>query len=204
MIKTHVFALILALFTAGLVSFVVPANVADAHTKQPTCRVVDHNNGCRMTGHADLMTIRHDVSTDGKSAGVIKVADDYIGLTERANRRQLMDLFDFAFEHRIDPARTRWCAAFVNGVLAKSGKKVTGSATAASFLKWGKRTTTPSVGDVVVLGLRGGGASHVGFYMGTTKINGQKFVKVLGGNQRNSVKVAYYPAGKVIQYRKAS
>lgn len=204
MIKTHVFALILALFTAGLVSFVVPTNTADAHTKQPTCRVVDHNNDCRMTRHAEPMTINQDVSMDSKSAGVIRVADDYMGLTERANRRQLMDLFDFAFEHRIDPARTRWCAAFVNGVLAKSGKKVTGSATAASFLKWGKRTTTPSVGDVVVLGLRGGGASHVGFYMGTTKINGQKFVKVLGGNQRNSVKVAYYPAGKVIQYRKAS
>ncbi len=205
MIKTHVFALILALFTAGLVLVVVPANVADAHTKHTTCRVVDHNNGCRMTGHADSMTVnQEDGSASSKSAGVIRVADDYIGLTERANRRQLMDLFDFAFQHRIDPAKTRWCAAFVNGVLAKSGKKVTGSATAASFLKWGKRTSTPSMGDVVVLGLRGSGASHVGFYMGTTKINGQRFVKVLGGNQRNSVKVAYYPAGKVIQYRKAS
>jgi uncharacterized protein (TIGR02594 family) len=149
-----------------------------------------------------------DHSTKSKATATgsrtISVADDYIGLTERANRRQLMNLFDFAFTHRIDPSRIRWCAAFVNGVLAKSGKKGTGSALAASFLKWGTRTTNPSMGDVVVLGLRKGRASHVGFYMGTTKIKGQKFVKVLGGNQSNSVKVTYYPASKVIQYRKAS
>lgn len=201
MIKKHVFALILALFTAGVVSVTVPTNVADAHTRDATCRVVDHKNDCRRN---DGRSAKEYAEPSPTSSGVIRVADDYIGLTERTNRRQLMDLFDFAFQHQIDPSRTRWCAAFVNGVLAKSGKEVTGSATAASFLKWGKRTTTPAVGDVVVLGLRGGGASHVGFYMGTTKIKGKTFVKVLGGNQKNSVKVAYYPAGKVIQYRKAS
>lgn len=137
------------------------------------------------------------------SGGVIGVADDYIGLTERANRRQLMGLFDFAYNHQIDPARTKWCAAFVNGVLAKSGKKSTGSATAASFLSWGKRTSRPSNGDIVVLSFKGKRASHVGFYMGTVTIKGQRFVKVLGGNQKNSVKVTYYPANRVVQYRTA-
>lgn len=203
MIKKHVFALSLALFTAGVVSVTVPANMAEASTKQSTCRVVDHNNGCRAVRYGDRK-VRDQNDTTDSSSSTIRVADDYIGLTERANRRQLMNLFDFAFDHRIDPATTRWCAAFVNGVLVKSGKKSSGAATAASFLRWGKKTANPSMGDIVVLGLRGGGASHVGFYMGTTRINGQKMVKVLGGNQKNSVKVTYYPIGKVIQYRTAS
>lgn len=137
------------------------------------------------------------------SGGVIGVADDYIGLTERANRRQLMGLFDFAYNHQIDPSRTKWCAAFVNGVLAKSGRKGSGAATAASFLTWGKRTSRPNNGDLVVLSFKGKRASHVGFYMGTVTIKGQRFVKVLGGNQKNSVKVTYYPASKVVQYRTA-
>lgn len=137
------------------------------------------------------------------SGGVIGVADNYIGLTERANRRQLMGLFDFAYNHKIDPVKTKWCAAFVNGVLVKSGKKSSGAATAASFLTWGKRTSRPVNGDVVVFSFKGKRASHVGFYMGTITIKGQRFVKVLGGNQKNSVRVTYYPASKVVQYRTA-
>lgn len=220
MIKKHVFALSLALFVAGIVSVTTIGN-AEARQKR-TCHThyQSEHRFNRWHCHTTDELSRHDtastkssdkpgnISPDrtmdaGRGSNTIRVADDYIGLTERANRRQLMNLFDFAFDHQIDPSRTKWCAAFVNGVLVKSGKKSTGSATAASFLKWGKRTSAPSMGDVVVLGLRGGGASHVGFYMGTTKTNGTRFVKVLGGNQRNSVKIAYYPVAKVLQYRTA-
>lgn len=191
MIKKHVFALSLALFTAAVVLVTTSVVPAEASSRQTTCRSVDHNKTCRMQ--------RHVV----KTSNPIGVADDYIGLTERAHRRQLMGLFDFAYDHKIDPSRTKWCAAFVNGVLVKSGKKGTGSATAASFLSWGKRTSKPATGDIVVLSFKGKRASHVGFYMGTITVKGQKFVKVLGGNQKNSVKVTYYPIKRVVQYRTA-
>ena len=185
--------------------------VAKTHRKSVTKKAATKTYASKRTKHVVVAkrAVKRNtyagkvVDVRPTSGGVIGVADDYVGLTERVNRRQLMGLFDFAYNHRIDPAKTKWCAAFVNGVLAKSGRKGTGSATAASFLAWGKRTSRPGNGDIVVLSFKGKRASHVGFYMGTVTIKGQRFVKVLGGNQKNSVRVTYYPANRVVQYRTA-
>lgn len=135
------------------------------------------------------------------SGGTIGVAKAYVGSSERGSRGRLMGLFNFAFDHKIDPARTPWCAAFANAVLKKSGKKGTGSLAAKSFVSWGKKTHAPKNGDVVVL--KPGSRYHVGFYMGTVKRNGRTYIAVLGGNQSNQVKVSYYPASKVVAYRTA-
>lgn len=137
-----------------------------------------------------------------KSHGsTIRVAKAYVGATERGSRGKLMGLFNFAFDHRIDPAKTPWCAAFANAVLKKTGKRGTGSLAANSFTSWGKKTHNPKNGDIVVL--KPGRRYHVGFYVGTVKRNGRTYVAVLGGNQSNQVKISYYPASKVVAYRTA-
>lgn len=86
-----------------------------------------------------------------------------------------------------------WCASFVNWVMKEAGIKGTGSAMANSFLNWGRSTSNPKPGDVVVFG----GSGHVGFFLG---FEGNS-VKVLGGNQSNSVKVSYFPRSNVAGFR---
>jgi uncharacterized protein (TIGR02594 family) len=120
------------------------------------------------------------------------VASRFIGLHERANRHLLQSIV------KIDPARIPWCAAFVNAILHKSGKPVTGSNQARSFLKYGVATKKPKKGDIVVLG------RHVGIFQEHIYRNGRKFVAVLGGNQSNRVKVSYFPANRVLSYRRAT
>lgn len=89
-----------------------------------------------------------------------------------------------------------WCASFVNWVLNKAGLKGTGSAAARSFLKWGAPLDAPVPGCIVVLrrgtDVRSG---HVGFYTGR-KPNG--LIKVLGGNQNDSVRVSVYQEKDVL------
>jgi len=93
-----------------------------------------------------------------------------------------------------------WCAAFVNWVLFKCKISGTNSATARSFLRWGK-SVKPKKGDVVIF-WRGSPKSykgHVGFFVS----RGLFKVKVLGGNQMNQVNIRKYWRFMVLDYRRA-
>lgn len=94
---------------------------------------------------------------------------------------------------------TAWCASFVNWVLAQHNIKGTGSASARSFLKWGKKTTTPEQGDVVVF-WRVSPTSWQGHVAFLDRIDGDK-IWVLGGNQNNAVNIKAYPANQVLGFR---
>lgn len=115
----------------------------------------------------------------------------YIGLHERRNRAAVQSVT------KINPARLAWCAAFVNGILARRGYSGTGSNFAISFARYGVQTREPQKGDIVVF------RSHVGFFEGYITRGNRRFVAVLGGNQSNQVKVSYFPASKVLSYRRA-
>jgi uncharacterized protein (TIGR02594 family) len=123
-------------------------------------------------------------------ASIVADASRFIGMNERKHTNSLQKIT------KVNPRKTPWCAAFVNGILKRNGKKTTNSAAAASFKTYGKRVTKPIKGDIVVM--RG----HVGIFMGFVTKNGKRYVAVLGGNQSNSVKVSYYPVSRVVAYRR--
>jgi uncharacterized protein (TIGR02594 family) len=125
-------------------------------------------------------------------------ANTFIGMNEHKNRKTLRQVT------KVDPVKTPWCAAFVNGVLNLMGLPGTGSNTAKSFTKYKQGTTSPEKGDIVVLRRKGGSGAHVGIFNGFVVRNGKKMVAVLGGNQSNKVSVAYYPTSKVITYRRVA
>lgn len=91
---------------------------------------------------------------------------------------------------------TPWCSAFVNWCMEQVGIEGTNSAWARDWLHWGKRTTTPKRGDVVVF--RRGQGGHVGFYWSTTATA----IQVLGGNQKDAVSIDAYAAKNLLGYRR--
>ncbi len=99
----------------------------------------------------------------------------------------------------LDPTTTPWCAGFVGSVLNSSGLKGTGSLMAKSYLNFGTPTNQPKMGDIVVLN-RGNDPKlgHVGFFSGYDQ-NGN--VRVLGGNQDNSVSIKSFAPGVIAGYR---
>ncbi len=130
-----------------------------------------------------------------------KVVGSLYGLNERTDGAALSSFIKRTTGISIDPSVTPWCAAFVNAVLGSQGVQGTGSLMARSFLNFGMATDAPKPGDIVVLS-RGGNSvqGHVGFFQGYDE-NGN--IRVLGGNQGNSVNVSTYSADRVLGFRTA-
>lgn len=131
----------------------------------------------------------------------VNTAQEYIGLSEWRDRRELKELVG------VDPVRTEWCAAFVNAILEKDS--IPGSdtvsdypLTARSFLQWGDPVEPEDIkrGDVVIFP-RGtqGWQGHVGFYVGKTQ---EGYWLILGGNQSNQVRYDLYRPSRAIGIRR--
>lgn len=90
----------------------------------------------------------------------------------------------------------RWCAAFMNLVLERSGHSGSGSNLARSFASYGTRISGPQVGAIAVMsrGRRGG---HVGVVSGIDA-NGNPIV--ISGNHGRRVAESTYPRSRIYAY----
>lgn len=141
------------------------------------------------------------IGNDSKS--YLDIASAFTGLDERnsEDNKVLSEFFRTTAGTKINPAKTAWCAAFVNSVLATAGDEGTGSLSARSFLNWGQSVDEPKQGDVVVFSRGNSNVyGHVGFYVGEDENN----IMVLGGNQSGGRKVSIstYPKEKLIGIRR--
>lgn len=133
----------------------------------------------------------------------VKKGMDMVGLSAREDRQKIKTYIENKIEVSVDPVQIPWCAAWANAILADTGYATTDSLMARSFLHYGVKIKEPQEGDIVVLARgRNQESGHVGFYLNTVLFSGQKYVAVLGGNQGKKVSVAYYPASRVLGYRR--
>ncbi len=133
------------------------------------------------------------------------VAKDEIGVSEkRGEHRNNLRILQYhqvttlsGRAKRVD--ETPWCSSFVNWCMDRVGISPTRSAMARSWLKWGIPIQEPKEGCIVVLSRPRGGptAGHVGFFV--SKSAGK--IRLLGGNQSNSVNISSYSASRVLGYR---
>ena len=127
----------------------------------------------------------------------------YLDYTEKENRAELKELTG------VDPVRIEWCAAFANAILEESGiesnKDHKYALTARAFLQWGKTVNEPKMGDIVVFP-RGneGWQGHVGFFVKEQEIDGVLYYYILGGNQKNSVRVDLFRADRALGIRRSN
>jgi len=90
---------------------------------------------------------------------------------------------------------TPWCSGFVNWCVEQSGFDGSNSASARSWLHWGKSVAEPRRGCITVFRRDGGG--HVAFYV---RSEGAEHL-VLGGNQSNQVSIAGYAKERLLGFR---
>lgn len=94
----------------------------------------------------------------------------------------------------VAPDETAWCSSFINYCVEQSGIAGTRSKWARSWHDdgWGRDVTAaPQEGDIVVWRRKGAGddGGHVGFFLDAD----DDTIRVLGGNQGNSISMARYP-----------
>ena len=121
------------------------------------------------------------------------------GISGTSHNSRILTYFRAPGFKQIKDDETAWCAAFVAWCFWKAGLVGTGSLMARSYLKFGKRTLVPKLGDLVVFwrGEKEGAFGHVAFFVKETK----DLVYVLGGNQANAVNIAAFPKSQVLDYR---
>lgn len=130
----------------------------------------------------------------------MKFATTLVGASEKQHSYVISQFIERGTGKKIDPKAVPWCAAFVDSVLGVSGKPTRNSLAAADFLTYGKPTTEPKIGDIVVLSPQSEGRTgHVGFYAGKASDGS---VMVLGGNQGNKVSIDRFASDSVRGYRK--
>jgi len=125
------------------------------------------------------------------------------GLKEIAGEKHnetILGFFEAVGHKWVQNDELAWCAAFVGSCLKAAGYKHTGSLSARSYLKIGRRTEQPHIGDLVILWRvkKESIYGHVGFFI--RERNG--FIYILGGNQSNRVKISAYPQSQLLEYRK--
>lgn len=133
-------------------------------------------------------------------AKVLDLAAKQMGMNEKDQNAALREYLTNGGVN-LDPATTAWCAAYMNATLNQSGYEGTGSNLARSFLDWGEAAEQPQIGDIAVFsrGDPNGPYGHVGFFQG---YGDDGSIKVLGGNQSNSVSIANYPAERLLGFRR--
>jgi uncharacterized protein (TIGR02594 family) len=99
----------------------------------------------------------------------------------------------------IDHDETPWCAAFLNWVLQKCKISTPNKLNARSFLDIGHETSTPVLGDIVVLWRidPNGPYGHVGIFV--RKVG--NILYLLGGNEDNTVKIKGYSSDQLLGFR---
>jgi uncharacterized protein (TIGR02594 family) len=88
-----------------------------------------------------------------------------------------------------------WCAAFMNFVLERTGRRGSGSDLARSFASYGHPVSGPQIGAIAVMVRKGGG--HVGVVSGVDP-SGNPIV--ISGNHGHRVAEAVYPSRRVYAY----
>jgi uncharacterized protein (TIGR02594 family) len=94
---------------------------------------------------------------------------------------------------------TPWCAAFACAMIERAGFASPKTLSARQFLRWGKPLKKGRPGAICVFsrGNPRGWQGHVGFYLDEDVTR----IRVLGGNQSDAVRAAWYPKPRLLGYR---
>lgn len=137
-------------------------------------------------------------------------ARSYIGLQEKVgplHEAQIVGFFEDSGNEWVKDDETAWCGAFAAAMFVRAGRpdvrppgEKANALRAREWLKVGTEVRVPAIGDIVVFsrGSTNSTQGHVAFYVGETAQN----IKVLGGNQSNSVSIAQYAKSRVLGFRR--
>lgn len=129
----------------------------------------------------------------------LKVAYGEIGEKEVAGPEANPHIVEYfkAVTYHATSDEVPWCSAFVNWCMKQAGTEGSNSAAAVSWLHWGHKLNKPQIGCITIFEWASGG-HHVTFYL---EDDGHNYIKCLGGNQGNMVKVSSFPKARIMGYR---
>jgi uncharacterized protein (TIGR02594 family) len=158
---------------------------------------IDGLVGMQTWSALDDVVPHHDIAVSmpaTSDAPWLDVAMKEIGQRERRGPQHNPRILEYHATTSLHATNdeTAWCSSFVNWCLGEVNITGTNSASAVSWINWGK-ASHPKTGAITVIqqttGRSAGSGNHVAFFL---QDNGSH-IKLLGGNQSNRVKESLYP-----------
>ncbi|WP_163713867.1 C40 family peptidase [Mangrovibacterium lignilyticum] len=136
---------------------------------------------------------------------ILQIAAAELGVKEFSGAEHNPVIVKYAKEagfNNITDDETPWCSIFMNWCSLEAGLQRTHKANARSWLSVGTPVDDPIPGDVIILWRESPDSwlGHVGLFFGFSKDRSRVFI--LGGNQRNSVSIQAFDAGKILGFRR--
>jgi uncharacterized protein (TIGR02594 family) len=197
---------VVAAVMVALVAGATPAAARPAH--QPQGQVWDHQTeGWTPQPQARNQRATHRSLRDRHSAGAGDRRHAASARVSRAHSAEAQPRTASAGDTDVvrearrwlggNPTRRNrlWCAAFMNFVLERTGRRGSGSDLARSFASYGRRVSGPQIGAIAVMTRKGGG--HVGVVSGIDAVGNPI---IISGNHGHRVAEAVYPGRRVYAY----
>lgn len=138
---------------------------------------------------------------DNMTIGYLQIAMNDIGIEEipgQRNNPRILHAFEAIGHKWLNTDEHAWCGAMLGLWMKEAGLPFPKNAfRALSWAEWGEPCGC-EYGAVALMTRKGGG--HVGIV--TCMTPDKKWVEVLGGNQGNMVKYAWFPVERITAYRK--
>jgi uncharacterized protein (TIGR02594 family) len=146
----------------------------------------------------------------------LEIAEDEIGVREYRGDKHNPRILRYHSSTTLgDWGRSRdevpWCSSFINWCVTRAGLEGTNNALARSWMDWGIPVDVPMLGDIVVLRRRKRGhdrltGSRGGYHCGIFIRASRGRLRLLGGNQRNTVRYSWYSKSRydVMAIRRAA
>jgi len=130
--------------------------------------------------------------------GWFTIAKGELGVTEISGSRHNSRVVEYHKSTLLKATddETPWCSSFVCWCIEMAGGESTKNAWARSYLSWGRKLDSPITGCIAVFS-RGDKSGHVAFFVE----DAGDYIKVLGGNQNNTVSISSYPKSRLLGYR---
>lgn len=118
------------------------------------------------------------------------------------NNPTVLKFFKETGHKNIQTDEVSWCSVFISYCVKSLNGKYPASATARSWLSYGKKVTQPKPGDIVIFWRESKNSwkGHVGIFLGFSSDKTE--VITLGGNQDDAVQIINYPKNQVLGYRR--
>lgn len=165
--------------------------------------------GCAATGADVTPSLRADGDAHDVRSAMYNTLYDQRGLTEVKGRGHDPTIVAMHATTSLGAQadEVAWCSSAVNWAAESAGTDGTDSPAARSWLNWENSRDVALdealPGDVIVFwrGSRAGWQGHVGLYAGPGDT--PDTVRVLGGNQDDSVSIASYSKARILGVRRA-
>lgn len=163
-------------------------------------------NGGWQSGVSKQMNALSGGIGSAGTGDAVSAGERYLGMNENVDYRALASYVGADVRGKSNA----WCARFVNASLKAAGGQGTGSAVANSFQRYGAAINPANVmRNDVLLQTRGLGynqpGGHVGLATGETRMhNGRLQIKMLAGNDGDSVREHWIDADKNLMVRRGN